>query len=339
MKRLEGASSAWPPLVLVAVLLGLPLGGRTSAQTPGGRTPTTVRLLTVGNSFSQDATRYLPDVVKAQGDVLVHHQAGIPGGTLQQHCEKADAHAKDPADPRGLYVNSKLSLVQELKAEPWDFVTIQQASIRSHDYATYQPFADRLVAIIKELAPGARIVVHETWAYRRDDPRFDPKKKPAPGEPADQEAMYHGLAEAYHTLAGHLEAPIIPVGDAFHIADADAKWGYRPDTKFDLAAAVMPALPDQTHSLHVGRKWVKQEDGSFKMTMDGHHSSVAGRYLGALTFYESLYGKSVVGCTFRPNGVNAEYAAFLQESAHQATAALKGTSFQIPRGVPASASR
>lgn len=328
MKRLKRAARTWLAWVAVGAI-GLASGGSTSAQSPAPRPPETVRLLTVGNSFSQDATRYLADVVKAQGDVLIHHQAAIPGGTLQQHCDKADAHSKDPADPLGLYANSKKSLVQELKSEPWDFVTIQQASIRSHDYATYQPFADRLVAIIRELAPGARVVVHETWPYRRDDPRFDPKKQPAVGEPADQEAMYRGLAEAYRSLARDVKAPIIPVGDAFHIADCDSSWGYRPDERFDLAAALMPALPDQTHSLHVGRKWVKQPDGKFKMVMDGHHSSVAGRYLGALTFYESLYGRSAVGCTFRPNGINAEYAAFLQESAHQAVAALKGTPFEV----------
>src|SRR5437016_2238670 len=92
----------------------------------------TVRLLTVGNSFSGNATQYLGDIAKAVGNVLVHHQAGIGGGTMAQHWEKVEQHEKEPKDPRGFY-SSKRRLIQELAAERWDVVTIQQASIRSHD--------------------------------------------------------------------------------------------------------------------------------------------------------------------------------------------------------------
>jgi len=305
--------------------------------------PQTVRLLTVGNSFSQNATRYLEDVVKAQGDALIHHPAPISGGTLQQHCEKAAAHAENPDDPQGLYAGSKLSLVQELAAEPWDYITIQQASLRSHDVETYRPFAERLVEILKQGAPEARILVHETWAYRVDDPRFDgrfePTFEPRPGDPADQEAMYQGLSSAYRTIARELNASLIPVGDAFHLADADPEYGYKSDREFDFDAAVHPALPDQTHSLHMGWKWTKKADESYQMTVDGRHANVAGQYLGALVFYESLYGKSCVGCSFRPNGINAEYARFLQETAHKAVAALRGTEFEVkpPTAAPAPA--
>ena len=52
--------------------------------------------------------------------------------------------------------------------------------------------------------------------------------------------------------------------------------------------------------------------------MDGHHASPAGEYLGGLVFYEFLYGTSAVGNKFRPEGVDADYARFLQETAHKA---------------------
>ncbi|WP_210405619.1 DUF4886 domain-containing protein [Paludisphaera borealis] len=284
----------------------------------GKEEPRTVRLLTVGNSFSGNATHYLSDVVTAAGDVLVHHQAAIPGGTLEQHWEKFQRHEADPNDPRGLY-STKMSLKQELAAEPWDYVTIQQASIKSHDVSTYRPFARRLVDLIRVQSPRAKVLVHETWAYRRDDPRFA-VKSPGPGEPADQEAMYRGLSHAYRTIAGELGAAIIPVGDAFHLADADPEWGYRPDPKFDFAKATFPALPKQTHSLHLGWKWSKRGGGRYALDIDGHHANVAGEYLGGCVFYEVLYGKSVVGNAFRPRGINADYARFLQETAHRAVA-------------------
>lgn len=324
------------PLVAVAIAVIALAPGAVGQSPPDG--PRTVRLLTVGNSFSRDATRYLDEVAKSRGDVLIHHQAAIPGGTLQQHCEKAEAHDADPEDPNGLYPGTRRSLTWELAAEPWDYIPIQQASLRSHDVETYRPHAERLVERIRRGAPGARVVVHQTWAYRVDDPRFDPSNGPTPGEPADREAMHRGLTGAYRTIARELDAPIIPVGDAFHIADSDPTWGYRPDTKFDLAAAAYPALPKQTHSLHMGRRWTKEADGTFRMAMDGHHASVAGQYLGSLVFYESLFGRPAVGCPFRPNGINAEYAQFLQETAHRAVAGLKGTEFEVklkPKAVAA----
>src|SRR5262250_297825 len=109
----------------------------------GGEHRRNVRLLTVGNSFSTDATRFLGDLAKAGGHVLVHHEVAIPGGTLAQHWEKAERNRQDPSSPEGLY-ETGVSLRQELGAKPWDFVTIQQASKLSHDASTYRPYATLL---------------------------------------------------------------------------------------------------------------------------------------------------------------------------------------------------
>ena len=165
------------------------------------------------------------------------------------------------------------------------------------------------------------MLVHQTWAYRCDDPRFA-AAKPKPGEPATREAMYQSLTAAYRTIAAELGAPIIPVGDAFNLADSDPKWGYRPDTTFDAKTAQAPALPDQTHSLHAGWQWKKQKDGRQTLGIDGHHANSAGEYLGACVFYEVLFHESVVGNTFVPSGLEPAYARFLQETAHRAVVAL-----------------
>ena len=58
----------------------------------------------------------------------------------------------------------------------------------------------------------------------------------------------------------------------------------------------------------MGWSWTKNQAGGLVLTEDSHHASAAGRYLGALVFYESLYGESAVGCTFRPEGVSADRA-------------------------------
>jgi len=277
----------------------------------------TVRLLTVGNSFSQNATRYLDGLVKAAGDTLIHWPLSIGGASMEVHWVKAQHHEIDAKDPRGLY--GKKSLSQELSSDAWDYVTIQQASIKSHNIATYRPFAKQLHDYIKKAAPKAEILVHQTWAYRVDDPRFA-RPSTTPGEPTTHKEMYDGLTNAYRTIAKDLKARVIPVGDAFYLADNDAKWGYKTDKKFIFKEAMPPALPDQTHSLHTGWRWVMGKDKSKTLKIDGHHASAAGQYLAACVFYEVLFGKSAVGNTFFPPEIDRDYALFLQKTAHEVVA-------------------
>jgi hypothetical protein len=273
----------------------------------------TVRLLTIGNSFSGNATHFLGDLAKAGGNVLVHQPMSIGGASMEVHWTRIQANEKNPQDPAGLYGTKSLSAV--LKTDDWDFVTIQQASIKSHDVETYRPFATQLQQYVKTHAPKAELLLHQTWAYRCDDPRFGPKA--AKGEPASNEAMYTSLTAAYATIAKELGVRRLPVGDAFHLADSDPAWGYKPDPSFDAAKATAPALPDQTHSLHVGWRW-STKDGKQSLGMDGHHANTAGEYLGACVWYEVLFKESAVGNSFAPKGLSPEDAKYLQDVAHRA---------------------
>ncbi len=306
-------------ILLLTFLTLAPLflfGNARAQQTTPSKTKT-VRLVTVGNSFSQNATRYLDDLVRAGKHTLIHRPLAIGGASFEVHWDKAQLHEKDPMDPKGLY--GKKSLRQELKSDTWDYVTIQQASFKSHNIATYRPTAKQLHDYIKMAAPKSAILVHQTWAYRVDDPRFAKPSK-TKGEPSTQKEMYEGLTKAYQTIAGELGARVIPVGDAMYLADTHAKWGYQSDKKFDFKNAMPPALPNQTHSLHTGWRWGAAKDGKKSLTMDGHHANVAGEYLGACVFFEVLFGESVVGNTFVPQQIDHDYARFLQETAHQAVA-------------------
>ncbi|MBI3877695.1 MAG: DUF4886 domain-containing protein, partial [Verrucomicrobia bacterium] len=104
-----------------------------AADAPAAKPTKTIRLLTVGNSFSQNATRNLDALTKAGGHTLIHQPIVVGGASLELHWGRAAAHEKDPQSTNGFY--GKQSLKQHLAAQPWDFVTIQQASIKSHDVA------------------------------------------------------------------------------------------------------------------------------------------------------------------------------------------------------------
>ena len=167
----------------------------------------------------------------------------IGGSSLELHAGMALAFEKDRSDNYAKYSRGE-SLQQALQSESWDFVTIQQLSVKSHNVETYRPYAKQLADIVHRYAPQAKLLVHQTWAYRKDDARFDGASTSA-DEPATQQAMYHGLSEAYRTITAELSARRIPVGDAFWIADNDPNFGYRVTADFDARQAKYPELPDR----------------------------------------------------------------------------------------------
>jgi hypothetical protein len=283
--------------VLVAVTLGASLAGAR-----------TLRLFTVGNSFSNNATHYLPELAKAGGHELIIGKAAKGGGSLLQHWEAIEAWRANPDAPKAKIYGGK-SLQEQLGSGTWDVITIQQYSLHSADVTTYRPYAQKLHDHLKTLQPGAEIVWHQTWAYRVDADKF---AQIAPGKnAASQREMYERSSAAYRLMATELGLRIIPTGDAFWRVNSDPAWAYRPDPTFDLRTAVRPALPMQTNSLHVGYRW--SADG--KLGKDANHANAAGEYLGALVWYGFLFNESPEALACVPPGVTTEFAAHLRRVA------------------------
>jgi hypothetical protein len=260
--------------------------------------PKHVRLLAIGNSFSGNATHYLPSIVTAAGDRLTLRTISIGGCPLSKHWANAEAFQQGST-------NKDARAWSVLTAEDWDFITIQQASMYSFKPETYHPFANKLHAYIRQQRPRAEILVHETWAYRADDPLFK--------DGFTQQDMHAKLRAAYQAIARELGCRLLPVGDAFENARRDSSWGgIFPDPRFDPKNAKPPALPDQTRSLNVGYFW-----SGDTLQYDGHHASTAGEYLAGAVWYEFMFGRSVVGNPFVPPGMTATNIATLQRIAHE----------------------
>ena len=299
-----------PVIVLVTGVSGLaqevPAGSANSIPLGGKQNP--LRVLLIGNSFSQNASAYLIEISREAGHELVIGHAEIGGCSLQKHWDLAELARKEPDNPKGRPYQGK-SLQMLLSEGEWDVITLQQYSMLSADLETYMPYVKNLFNMIKRSQPKAEIVLHQTWAYRSDSKKFGQisDKKFA----ATEKEMYEKSRAAYHTVADSLGVRIIPTGDAFWMISNDPKWRYKKDEKFNFDDHTYPDLPDQTNSLHKGYIW----DGNQKLKFDTHHASNAGKYLGSLVWYSFLFREPARKVHFVPADVPAKFAAGLRKCA------------------------
>lgn len=274
--------------------------------------PDTLRLLLIGNSFSQNATRYLPEIAKEKGHCLIIGRAEIGGCPLKKHWELKELADANPNDPKGKPYKDK-SLKMLLSEEKWDVVTMQQYSMNSGFEESYMPYAQKLYEFIRTLQPNARILLHQTWAYRSDSKDFTriSEKDFAKSE----QEMWEKSRAAYHKIARQLNVNVIPVGDAFHEVNIDGRWAYKVDSKFDFTIQKYPELPEQSNSLHRGYYWDKNN----KLLFDAHHANEAGCYLGGLVWYSFLFKESPTKIKFIPTEVHDDFALYLRKVAKSVT--------------------
>lgn len=331
------------PIAMVATLLFLAPGLRArEAGTP-------IRIFTIGSSFAENATQFLPDIAQSRGVTITITKANIGGSDLARHARHHQAWLKDHGDPEGRPYWDRAepgakrhSLVELLQSGTWDYVTLQQFSGDSDKPDTYEPHSAQLIAAVREHAPAARIIVHQTWAYRADHPLFfssspaqqspyerlrlarsrDKVQRPAP---ITQQQMYEGLRAAYDQLAARHGLLMIPVADAFQLAQATPEWRFtHPDPDFDYENPAKGTRPKQPGSLIGGWFWhTDRQTGQVSFALDAKHANVAGKYLGACVFFEALTGQDARDIRWRPDELSEDKAASLRRTAHEAVAARK----------------
>ena len=272
-------------------------------------------VLAIGNSFSRNATEYLPQLAASQGRGLILSHAALGGWSVQRHWEAAEKHQADPRDPQGTPyalpgpdgTPRPASLERMLRSQPWDIVTFQQHSLTAMDLDTYQPYAGQLADYVRRHAPQAKLWMHETWAYRADHPLLKRRN-------LTQEQMYQRLRDAYATIARQTAADwIIPVGTAFQTARHDPRWQLDVQEDVHPQAFTYPDLPRQVHALCSGWRWdMKASPPVFGF--DGKHCTPAGKYLGAMIWFGSLFG-DIDSHPFAPAELSPEDAAVLQDIA------------------------
>lgn len=132
-----------------------------------------MRILSIGNSFSQDAHRYLHSLAKREKTDLKTVNLMIGGCSLRTHYLNALSDASDYFfEFNGENAGLKVPMSLALSSDDWDVVTLQQVSHLSAKRETYFPYIVELSEYVRKFCPNSRIFIHETWAYEDGSERL-----------------------------------------------------------------------------------------------------------------------------------------------------------------------
>ena len=296
-----------------------------------------LKVLMIGNSFSICVLKEMPACAASAGETLDLASLYIGGCPLNRHwsnVEKAGdpnfkpygfrysyASVKDPKDAPVAKLGKNTNIPQALVADKWNIVTIQQASPKSPFPDTYQPYADNLIAKIRELAPQAEIVIQETWSYSPYATGYLKKNNMTP------ETMHAAIKNAYGILAAQHKLRTIPTGDAVQLYRQKLPVNYgKLLTQAEIAAIPKPGLVDFHDDPAGNSSWKKgrkdqKDTNQVKLRLDTIHLNPKGHYLQACTWLAALFGTDVTKLAYAPAGLDPEKAKLMRACAAEAVAA------------------
>ncbi len=174
-----------------------------------------IKVLSIGNSFSQDAQTYLHQIAANEDIVLYCMNLYIGGCSLERHWDNFQRDAAEYLrEENGASTGDYISISQALTSEKWDYVTLQQVSKLSHDFRSYLPYLTELAQQVRKLAPTAKLLIHQTWAYEQGSQRLTEELGYR-----DQHEMLEDAKNAYRQAAELVCADgIIPSGEAMMYA-------------------------------------------------------------------------------------------------------------------------
>jgi hypothetical protein len=262
-------------LLSIALLIGI----RGFASTD------TLRVLAIGNSFSEDAVEnYLHDLGKADGVTLIIGNMVIGGCSLETHRNNAlndlplYSYRKIEADGEK-HVTPNARLADVIPSERWDYISFQQVSNNSGIYDTWFPYLTELLDYTKRRVtnPDVKYALHMTWAYAQNSTHGG-----FANYGRDQSRMYRAIVDAVGRAAETADIDIvIPTGTAIQ----NARSSPLGDT----------------------------------LCRDGYHLDLTvGRFVAACTWYATLTGRSVLSNGFAPESLSESEISIARRSAHDA---------------------
>lgn len=192
----------------------------TKPEEPDEPDINSLKVLTIGNSFSENTSIYASEIAKANGKSLTFGYLKFPSCKIEQHYQAAikdlavfKFQITDPDSNRTTIKNEaprfdspnpdSATIVEALEYTDWDVIVFQQESSSSLVAASFE-MLDELIEYVKGSCPDAKLAIHEVWSWGSwTNGEFDTMK-----------------ANTYEAAkANNLE--IIPTGTAFEIARAE----------------------------------------------------------------------------------------------------------------------
>ncbi|MBQ2667136.1 MAG: DUF4886 domain-containing protein [Clostridia bacterium] len=223
-----------------------------------------MNVLSIGNSFAQDAQRWLHQLAAQHGVELLAVNLYIGGCSLETH----HRNWQNSAPLYDLQINGevtgrKVSIQEALAMNTWDVITLQQVSQDSGRPETYEPYLTTLAEAMRAEQPNVQLYFHQTWAYETDSDHggfanYD----------RDQNKMYDAILRTSAWAGERIAAPLLRVGTVVQALR-------RCVPEFDYAA------------------------GGKSLCRDGFHLSLDyGRYAAAAVWLRTLTGVTLKAAAF-----------------------------------------
>ena len=168
-----------------------------------------IKILAIGNSFSEDATYFLHDILFASGIENKVVNLYIGGCSLERHWQNIEGNKREyQYQLNGRKTDRYVSVDEVLSEESFDVIVTHQASHDSGWKCTYEPFLGLILEYLKKKS-SAKIFLNETWAYETTSPHPNFMRYER-----CQEKMFIALKGAYEEAAARYDLPLIRSGEA-----------------------------------------------------------------------------------------------------------------------------
>ena len=223
-----------------------------------------MKLLSIGNSFSQDAQRWLHEIAACGNENIDTYNLFIGGCSLATHmdciCGRKADYSLEGNENRQIRTVTANEIIEN---EAFDVITLQQASGFSGRPQSYVPYLTELAEYVRRHQPQAKLLFHETWSYETDSTH---------GHFAfyrhDQGEMFRRIADCAETAKRLIGVDMIPAG------------------------AFIQYLRENT-------KDFCYPEGGLSLCRDGFHLSLDyGRFAAAAIWYKELTGKTPAVASF-----------------------------------------
>ena len=276
-------------LILIALVLSSSF--LSFSNNKGGSTiekgDSIIKILAIGNSFSQDAIEtYLHELAEAEGISVIIGNLYIGGASLELHWENSSnnsaAYDYRKIDLDNIKTNQpNTSIADALADENWDYISFQQASPFSGQYSTYESTLPLLFKYVSERASNPKTKYILHQTWAYAQ---NSTHVGFANYNKDQMTMYNAIQDATKRAKNLVDIDLlIPAGTAIQ----------------------------NGRSSRVGDNF----------TRDGYHLDLTiGRYTAACTWFEAIFGRNVVGNSYKPDSMSSSEAEIAQKAAHLAIA-------------------